>query len=123
MTKPAFFFGRTVCLSCRGIRAGGGGSTLDGGRNRSSAAVSASTAREVASTFSMCTASRLLTEWEFWAIADAVMKEHGEDAPLFVAGRMGALALDGDAAGVEAWTQVARRISKLTAGPEEGLHS
>lgn len=56
-------------------------------------------------------------------MADAVVKEHGDEAPLFVAARMGALALAGDAPGVEAWTGIARRIAKLTAEPPQGLHS
>lgn len=58
----------------------------------------------------------MLTEWEHWAVANLVMEQHGSRAPLFIATRIGALAMAGDAAGVAAWKEIARRVTAL-AGP------
>jgi hypothetical protein len=63
----------------------------------------------------------LLTDWEFWAVANAVLGLHGEQAPLFVAGRIEALAAEGDPAGVAAWQAIARRMTALSAPPPERL--
>jgi hypothetical protein len=59
----------------------------------------------------------LLSDWELWAVADATLKSHGAEAPLFVATRIGALALANDADGVTAWLEIARRMTKLSAVP------
>jgi hypothetical protein len=56
----------------------------------------------------------MLSEWELWAVANETMRQHGEQAPLFVAERVGALALAGDAAGVATWKAVATRVAQLT---------
>jgi hypothetical protein len=55
----------------------------------------------------------VLSDWELWAAAAAVEKEHGDRAPVFVAERIGALALAGDAAGVETWKAIASRMEQL----------
>ncbi len=57
----------------------------------------------------------MLTNWELWAVADATLKAHGDQAPIFVATRIGALTLAGDAHGVLAWQEIARRMVKLSA--------
>lgn len=49
-----------------------------------------------------------------WACALAVERQHGARAPVFVAERIGALALAGDAAGVARWTAIAARMDQLT---------
>ena len=59
----------------------------------------------------------MLTEWELWAVADTVIRQHGEGVEYFVAERIGALALAGDQAGVAAWRQIAQRVARLTAEP------
>ena len=51
----------------------------------------------------------LTEERHLWACALAVEKQHGAVAPRFVATRIGALALAGDAAGVERWKRLRRR--------------
>jgi hypothetical protein len=61
----------------------------------------------------VASSSRTLTDWELWACAAWVEREHGDRAPVFVAERIGALALAGDADGVEAWRGVARRMSAV----------
>jgi hypothetical protein len=68
------------------------------------------------STCSTSCGSGVATERELWAMANMVLEQHGERAPLFVAERLGALALAGDAAGVAAWQAIARRVAALSAG-------
>lgn len=55
------------------------------------------------------------TDWELWAVASHTIERHGRDAPLFVATRIGALAMAGDAAGIEVWREIARRMVQLMA--------
>jgi hypothetical protein len=61
----------------------------------------------------------MLSEWELWAVANETLRQHGEQAPVFVAERIGALVLAGDAAGVATWKAVAAHIISLT-GRAEG---
>lgn len=53
-------------------------------------------------------------EQHLWACALAVEKQHGKEAPLHVAERIGALALAGDMAGVERWKAIAAKMQALT---------
>jgi len=53
---------------------------------------------------------RLTLENERLAEALAVLRIHGDGAQVHVAERIGALALAGDAAGVERWRQIARAM-------------
>ena len=55
----------------------------------------------------------MLTEWELWAVATQTLRQHGEQAPLFVAERIGALVLAGDSAGVATWGAIAARMAQL----------
>lgn len=55
----------------------------------------------------------MLQEWELFAAAEHVRKEHGDKAPAFIAERIGALALAGDAAGVATWKAIAARSEAL----------
>lgn len=55
-----------------------------------------------------------LPEWELWACAETVMRQHGDRAPIHVAERIGALALAGDAEGVATWKAIAERIQSLS---------
>lgn len=56
----------------------------------------------------------LSDEQQLWACALAIERQHGVRAPVFVAERIGALALAGDAAGVARWKAIAARIDQLT---------
>ena len=56
----------------------------------------------------------LSDEQHLWACALAIERQHGARAPVFVAERIGALALAGDAAGVARWTAIAARMNQLT---------
>ncbi len=52
-------------------------------------------------------------EKELWACALHVERQHGDDAPKFVAERIGTLALVGDAAGVETWKAIAFKLDAV----------
>ncbi len=57
-------------------------------------------------------------ERERWAEAAAIMRQHGAGAPRWVAERIGALVLAGDAAGVERFRAIAARMELMLApGP------
>ena len=56
----------------------------------------------------------MLSDWELWACANETLKQHGERAPVFVAERIGALAVAGDLAGVETWKAIAARMDELS---------
>lgn len=71
----------------------------------------------------MSTGSPVPSDWELWAVANHVLGEHGDKAPLFVAKRIGALALRGDRAGVAAWREIARRLVQLEPVAKPSLHS
>lgn len=54
-------------------------------------------------------------EEERWAEALAVVRTHGEEAVPHAAGRVAALSLAGDTAGVERWREIAARLAQLIA--------
>ncbi|MBW4331380.1 hypothetical protein KY084_10905 [Stakelama sp. CBK3Z-3] len=53
---------------------------------------------------------------ERWAEALATQRIHGESGPAFIAERIGALALEGDEAGVARWKEIAQRFDQLGRG-------
>lgn len=55
----------------------------------------------------------LSDDQHLWACALAIERQHGARAPVFVAERIGALALAGDAAGVDRWKAIATRTAQL----------
>ena len=61
---------------------------------------------------------RVIDDRELWACALEVQPQHGERAPVFVAERIGALALAGDAAGVETWRAIASKMDQILPRPE-----
>ena len=54
-----------------------------------------------------------LSDRELWACAIKVESTHGQQAPRFIAERIGMLALAGDAAGVVTWRAIAVRVDQL----------
>lgn len=52
---------------------------------------------------------------ERWAEALAVQRRHGEGAPVFIAERIGTLALEGDLSGIRRWKEIAARLDALAA--------
>jgi hypothetical protein len=60
---------------------------------------------------------RMMTsERELWACALLVEREQGDNAAVYIAERIGALALEGDAAGVARWKAIAEKLSLLWTG-------
>lgn len=60
-----------------------------------------------------------LGDRELWGCALEVERQHGAGAPVFVAERIGTLALAGDRAGVETWRAIVARLDKLTSGSHD----
>ena len=63
----------------------------------------------------------MIPEVERIAEALAIERQHGENAPLFIAERIAALALAGDLAGVERLRAIALQLDRLTQ-PAGNLH-
>ncbi|WP_420854222.1 DUF6961 family protein [Sphingopyxis granuli] len=57
-------------------------------------------------------------ERELWACAAMIERQHGDDAPVWIAQRIGELALAGDAAGVERWKAIAGKLDQLRRGAD-----
>jgi len=55
-------------------------------------------------------------ERELRACALLIERQHGEGAPLWIATRIGELALAGDMAGVERWRAIAACLDQLRSG-------
>jgi hypothetical protein len=60
---------------------------------------------------------KILTEWELWACADEVIRQHGLDAPIFAAMRADQLLLEGEQDGAANWRLIVKRINELLARP------
>ena len=61
--------------------------------------------------------ARMITpEREMWACALLVEREHGDKAAVYIAERIGALALEDDAAGVARWKAIAEKLALLWTG-------
>ena len=57
-------------------------------------------------------------EQHLWACAIEVQRQHGDMAPRFVAERIGALVLAGDAQGVSRWKAIAGCLDALLKGAQ-----
>jgi hypothetical protein len=55
-------------------------------------------------------------EQERWAEALAVQRTHRDAAPVFVAERIGSLALAGDEEGIRRWQEIAMRLERIISG-------
>jgi hypothetical protein len=55
-----------------------------------------------------------ISDWELWACAQAVLKQHGARAADHAAERIAALETAGDEAGVRTWRGIATRIEQLS---------
>jgi hypothetical protein len=56
---------------------------------------------------------------ERWAEALAIERQHGAMAPVWIAERVGALALAGDLAGVARFREIAAKYEQLLAGKKQ----
>jgi len=55
----------------------------------------------------------LITEWELWACANEMIRQHGFDAAIQAAMKADALADKGDIEGQRTWVGIVRRINEL----------
>ena len=55
----------------------------------------------------------MITEWELWACANEVLRQHGAAAAEFIAERCAALGSARDVAGRETWLAIERRLAQL----------
>ena len=62
----------------------------------------------------------MITDRELWACALQVMRQHGDQAPVFIAERIGALALKGDEQGIATWQGIAARLDALNS--QQAVH-
>lgn len=58
-----------------------------------------------------------LPDWELQAVAVSVLRQHGDQAPLHVAERIGSCAEADDAQGVATWKAVAFRMNAILNPP------
>ncbi len=63
-----------------------------------------------------------LPEWELWACAEEMIRQHGLDAPIHAAMRADALLEKGDDDGAAAWRLIVHRINGLLIEPGDQLH-
>ena len=61
----------------------------------------------------------MLSEWELWACANTVHRDHGPNAPAAIAERIETLARVHDTAGVATRRAIAERYARLMAAPGE----
>ena len=54
-----------------------------------------------------------MTDWEIWACAQQVIKQHGAKAPVQVAAMIGEMAAAGDFDGVQTWQAIAAKVDQL----------
>lgn len=62
-----------------------------------------------------------LPDWEIWACAQTIQANYGQCGPIYIAERIGALALAGDDAGVATWKRIAEAYDALL-GAGASLH-
>lgn len=61
----------------------------------------------------------LTEEQVLWGAAAMLLKHYGDKAPQRVAERIGALALENDAAGMALWKEIARRMDEMIRTPPQ----
>lgn len=66
--------------------------------------------------------TKLLTEWELWAVANRMISDHGEDAKIQAAMKADACLDRGDPDGTTNWIAIIRRIDQLQASPNRTLN-
>lgn len=54
-----------------------------------------------------------VTDWELWACANEVIRQHGANAGIFAGLRADELLLAGDIEGARTWMAIIRRIEEL----------
>lgn len=62
----------------------------------------------------------MISDWELWACASQVLRQHGDRADEHIASRVIELALAGDEEGVLVWKAIAARLDRLCDSTGEG---
>lgn len=70
--------------------------------------------KALAPSFEACFHSEMIDDKELWSCALLLIKQQGERAPIYIAERIGDMALKGDVAGVETWKRIAERVGRFT---------
>jgi hypothetical protein len=60
---------------------------------------------------------KVLPDWELWACAHEMLRQHGDKTSFHVAERIGAMAVAGDMAGFATWKAIAARVDQITSRP------
>jgi hypothetical protein len=63
-----------------------------------------------------------ISDWELWACAQEMIRQHGADAAVHAAMKADALQFEGEQEGAAIWQRIVHRISRLAAGPAGPLH-
>lgn len=63
-----------------------------------------------------------IADWEIWACAQEMIRQHGADAGIRAAMRADALLFDGEREGAATWQLIVHHIKALEAGPAGPLH-
>lgn len=58
-----------------------------------------------------------MTDWELWACAHQVLRQHKDRAPAFIAERIGAMVMADNLDGMRVWKEIARRAADLMVPP------
>lgn len=64
----------------------------------------------------------MVSGWELWACAHAVLRDRGDAAGAHVAARVADLAGRGDDAGVATWRIIGGHLERLRQGASERVH-
>ena len=64
-----------------------------------------------------------LSEWELWACASTVLRDHGDQVGDFLIARIRDMQAKGDHDGLATWFEIAERVQELYALPDRAdLH-
>jgi hypothetical protein len=64
----------------------------------------------------------MLSEWELWACANELIRQHGADAPIHAAMKADAMLERNDDQGAKTWQLIVHRTNELLQGPQGPLH-
>ncbi|HEX8533803.1 MAG TPA: hypothetical protein VF662_06515 [Allosphingosinicella sp.] len=69
-----------------------------------------------------CAPTHILTDWELWACAQEMVRQHGFDAPIIAAMRADELMKKVDLDGAANWRLIVQRINQLIPPGEASKH-
>ena len=66
--------------------------------------------------------AKILSEWELWACANELVRQHALDAPIFAAARADELQANGELDGAKNFRLIVTRTNQLLAGGDGKLN-